>query len=104
MKGVESITVPSHHQMPRQSGMLTERAPGSFVNLERNDTVSNSAFSHPRTTSSLFLPDSLTLSLSPEVLSSTLSSSHPRRNNLNSTGPPVYDRTPSLTLLDQRNY
>jgi len=98
MKGVESITVPSHHQMPRQSGMLTERAPDSFVNLERNDTVSNSACSHPRTTSGLFLPDSLTLSLSPEVLSSALSSSHPRSNNLNSTGPPVYDRSPANSI------
>jgi hypothetical protein len=54
MKGVESITVPSHHQMPRQPGMLTERAFDSFVNLKRNDTVSNSPFSHPRAISSLF--------------------------------------------------
>jgi hypothetical protein len=82
MKGVESLTVPSHHQMPRQPGMLTERAFDSFANLKKNDTVSNSPFSHPRTISSLFLLDSLTLSLSPEVLSSALFSSHSRSNNL----------------------
>lgn len=93
-----NITVPSHHQMPRQSGILTEQAPDPFVNLEKNDTMSNNACSHPRTTSRLFLPDSLTLSTSLEVLSSALSSSHPRSNNLNSTGPPVYDQSPVSSI------
>ncbi|KAH9327714.1 hypothetical protein KI387_007892, partial [Taxus chinensis] len=81
---VKPLTVSPHYQTHSQLGGLTEVVSDTFAHLESNVTISNCACSHTMTSSKVFLPDSLTLPSSLEVLSSALSSS----------GPPIYDQSP----------
>eukprot|EP01018_Ginkgo_biloba_P021368 Gb_34649 [translate_table: standard] len=91
---IKSVLSPSHFERHPQCGALTEWAPDTSDNLGSNGVISSSACSCAITSSGVFLPESLTLSLS-EVSPSALSSSLPRSNVPASANLPVYDQSPA---------
>eukprot|EP00252_Welwitschia_mirabilis_P025911 TRINITY_DN826_c0_g2_i2.p1 TRINITY_DN826_c0_g2~~TRINITY_DN826_c0_g2_i2.p1 ORF type:complete len:1395 (-),score=305.36 TRINITY_DN826_c0_g2_i2:508-4692(-) len=105
IKGIHPATDLTTFSQPKVTEVANEKLSNVFPTLETEDAISNKLDCQSRGFSNPVLPNSLTLSTSPDVLSSPLSSSALPENDACTPGSPIYDKSPehSIEVAGQGN-